>query len=112
MRPKGSGPLEGAEDLALEVMMSRAQPSPVSAFQAYREMLFHGPVYQRVKAIEALDEGAIVARVAPSPAGAFGAGQRWVVDPGLMDAVALEVMMSRAQPSPVSAFQAYREMLF
>ncbi|MEO0858928.1 MAG: hypothetical protein AAFY55_18955, partial [Bacteroidota bacterium] len=41
--------MEGAEDLALEVMMSRAQPSPVSAFQAYREMLFHGPVHHHLQ---------------------------------------------------------------
>lgn len=51
-------------------------------------MLFHGPEYQRVKDLEGLDQGAVVARVAPSPQGAFGAGTDWLIDPGLLDAVA------------------------
>ncbi len=88
LRPKESGALEGAEELALDVMMTRAKASPVSARRAYREMLFHGPAYQRVKDIEGLDAGGVIARVDPSPEGAFGAGRSWLVDPGLMDSVA------------------------
>ncbi|QFS84166.1 type I polyketide synthase [Roseivivax sp. THAF197b] len=88
LRPHGSGLPEGAEELALDVMMARAKASPVSARRAYREMLFHGPEYQRVKDLEGLDQGAVVARVAPSPQGAFGAGTDWLIDPGLLDAVA------------------------
>ncbi|MHA6326653.1 SDR family NAD(P)-dependent oxidoreductase [Roseivivax sp. CAU 1753] len=89
LRPKGSNaPLDGAEDLALDVMLTRAAASQVSARRAYREMLFHGPAYQCVKEIEGLDQGGVTARIHASPAGAFGAGNRWLVDPGLLDAVA------------------------
>ncbi|SFQ20794.1 polyketide-type polyunsaturated fatty acid synthase PfaA [Roseivivax halotolerans] len=89
LRPKtDAAMLDGIEDLALEVLMTRPAASPVSARAAYRDMLFHGSEYQRVKDLTGLDESGVSARIAPSPADAFGAGPGWTVDPGLLDAVA------------------------
>ncbi|MHA7875447.1 SDR family NAD(P)-dependent oxidoreductase [Roseivivax sp.] len=89
LRPTiGAAPLDGAEELAHDLLMTRAGPAGLTARGAYREMLFHGAEYQRVKEILGLDTGGVTARVAPSPPGSFGPGTGWLVDPGLLDAVA------------------------
>lgn len=104
LRPKNSDTLpEGAEELAMDVLMTQAGPAGVSAYQAYRDMLFHGPAYQRVKDIVQLGETGVVARVEPSRNGDFGSGNGWFVDPGLLDSVAqlawVWSMMTRKQPA-------------
>jgi acyl transferase domain-containing protein len=67
----------------------RAAPSPLSAHDAYRHLLFHGPAFQTVRRLIGLDRSGIVAEVAPSEPAEFlrdgcGAGG-WLFDPGLID---------------------------
>lgn len=63
--------------------------SPLSVAEAYQHRLFHGPRFQCLKRIVALNERGSRAQVSPSrPDGCMGAGCRgsWIIDPVLLDA--------------------------
>jgi hypothetical protein len=81
-------PDEAALDLANDILSLRTAAAPISAAEAYRKSLFHGPAYQVVKALAGLDARGVLAEVGPSRAGDFGAGDGWLFDPGLLDAAA------------------------
>ncbi len=72
-------------------------PMPVE--QAYRDWLFHGPVFQRIVSIEAIGpQGASAWLLPSSPSEALdGAGNaRWIVDPILVDgAFQMQVIWAR-----------------
>ena len=73
-------------------------PAPHAAKQlsvasAYDELLFHGPCFQVIEAIDGLSERGSVARVRPSRptewlSGVSEAHDRWTFDPALVDAAA------------------------
>lgn len=90
MAPRGPlpEPDPALVELAQDILALRAGPSPLSASEAYRRVLFHGPAYQVVKTLTGLDERGVLARVSPSRRGDFGAGDGWLFDPGLLDAAA------------------------
>jgi len=67
--------------------MPELPASPVTAAQAYREILSHGPRYQLVTEITGLGPAGMTARVRPSVPDAFGAGTA-LFDPGLVDVAA------------------------
>ena len=79
---------EAAQDLAADILATRPAATPLDARRAYRDLLFHGPCYQRIKHISGLDAGGADTRVQPSPAGSFGTHDGWIFDPGLLDAAA------------------------
>jgi NAD(P)-dependent dehydrogenase (short-subunit alcohol dehydrogenase family)/acyl carrier protein len=78
-----------------------APPFPLSIGDAYRDLLFHGPLFQGIEAIGALDErGASATLLASEPArcvaGADGA--QWLLDPVLLDsALQVQVLWARLQ---------------
>ena len=77
--PAAPAPLDGAP----------AFPMPVA--DAYRDLLFHGPLFQRVVSVEAMDERGLSAVVRSSAPGA-----RWWLDPVTVDcALQLQVVWAR-----------------
>jgi len=65
------------------------ESSPITAADAYRHRLFHGPRFHCLKEISALNECGVRARVSPSrPADVMAMKRRgsWIIDPILLDA--------------------------
>ncbi len=64
----------------------------LSAREAYRNLLFHGPCFQAVVSLTGLDERGAVAQVVPSDPAEFrtgvAPGSQWLFDPALIDAAA------------------------
>ena len=67
-------------------------PAPLTARQAYREVLSHGPCLQAVQCLVGMDATGIVADVAGNPPRALlrdaRPQDRWLFDPTLVDAAA------------------------
>lgn len=64
------------------------QPFPLSVEQAYREWLFHGPIFQGVQRIHGIDQTGIAATLVASPPGVCLAGVetgQWLIDPVVFD---------------------------
>jgi hypothetical protein len=74
-------------------------PFPMSVEAAYRELLFHGPLFQGIEAIEGMDERGAVSLLRPSDPGrcvAGADGARWLLDPVLIDsALQVQVIWAR-----------------
>jgi hypothetical protein len=61
----------------------------ISAEEAYRKWLFHGPRFQSIRRIEAMDEQGILATLEPSSPADCLQGEprgRWLIDPSVLDA--------------------------
>jgi hypothetical protein len=67
--------------------------------EAYRELLFHGPLFQRIAAIDGMDERGARALLRPSTPErcmAQADGLDWLLDPILLDsALQIEVLWAR-----------------
>jgi NAD(P)-dependent dehydrogenase (short-subunit alcohol dehydrogenase family) len=76
-------------------------PFPIEIEDAYRDLLFHGPLFRGILAIDAIDERGASALLAPSRPGACVAGadgMRWLLDPVLLDsALQVQVLWARLQ---------------
>jgi NAD(P)-dependent dehydrogenase (short-subunit alcohol dehydrogenase family) len=74
-------------------------PFAMSIDDAYRDLLFHGPLFQRIAAIEGMDERGAVSLLRPSdPRACLTAGEvsDWLLDPVLLDcALQLQVVWAR-----------------
>jgi NAD(P)-dependent dehydrogenase (short-subunit alcohol dehydrogenase family) len=69
--------------------------APVRIGEAYRDWLFHGPLFQTVTAIDALDERRMRARARPSNPQSFYPPAKttaWMFDPGITDG-ALQLLL-------------------
>jgi hypothetical protein len=81
--------------------LSGLSAARVSMEQAYRELLFHGPLLQGIESLEGCGEAGIAARVrtAPPPGEwiAHPLRQRWLADPLVLDS-AFQLMILWAQP--------------
>jgi acyl transferase domain-containing protein/NAD(P)H-dependent flavin oxidoreductase YrpB (nitropropane dioxygenase family)/NAD(P)-dependent dehydrogenase (short-subunit alcohol dehydrogenase family) len=81
--------------------MVGAPQFPMPIADAYRELLFHGPLFQAIEAIDAIDERGASALLRPSEAGRCVAGAdglRWLLDPVLLDsALQVQVLWARLQ---------------
>jgi acyl transferase domain-containing protein/NAD(P)H-dependent flavin oxidoreductase YrpB (nitropropane dioxygenase family)/NAD(P)-dependent dehydrogenase (short-subunit alcohol dehydrogenase family) len=83
---------------AAPASLGELAPFPMTVADAYRELLFHGPLFQNILAIEGMDHRgarAVVRATAPEDcvAGASGA---WWLDPVTMDcALQLQVIWAR-----------------
>ncbi len=93
---QASGPSVGAP-AALEELA----PFPLDIAAAYRELLFHGPLFQGILAIEGMDErGArsLLARSIPAESVDGTEGLRWLLDPIMLDsALQVQVLWARLQ---------------
>jgi NAD(P)-dependent dehydrogenase (short-subunit alcohol dehydrogenase family) len=77
-------------------------PFPMSIEDAYRDLLFHGPIFQRIVAIEGMDaRGARALLRASAPCEALAdpaEGAAWLLDPILLDAaLQVQVLWARLQ---------------
>jgi acyl transferase domain-containing protein/NAD(P)H-dependent flavin oxidoreductase YrpB (nitropropane dioxygenase family)/NAD(P)-dependent dehydrogenase (short-subunit alcohol dehydrogenase family) len=74
-------------------------PPPVDAAAAYRDLLFHGPLFQGIAAIEGMGEAGAVALLRRSTPAACLDGARggsWLLDPVLLDsALQMQVLWAR-----------------
>jgi NAD(P)-dependent dehydrogenase (short-subunit alcohol dehydrogenase family) len=86
-------------------------PSPVKIREAYDDWLFHGPVFQTITALDALNERHVWARAQPSTPQSFyppAKGAEWIFDPGVLDG-ALQLVLVRSRhmrdetPLPIRA---------
>jgi hypothetical protein len=86
-------------------------PFPLTVADAYRDLLFHGPLFQGVEAIDGIGpRGAVAQLRASSPTDCLhgaGPGTGWILDPVLIDcALQLQVLWARVQwditPLPAS----------
>jgi acyl transferase domain-containing protein/NAD(P)H-dependent flavin oxidoreductase YrpB (nitropropane dioxygenase family)/NADP-dependent 3-hydroxy acid dehydrogenase YdfG len=81
--------------------LAELAPFPLAIEDAYRDLLFHGPIFQGIVAIDGMDERGASAVLRPSQprhcvAGA--AGQQWLLDPVLLDsALQVQVLWARLQ---------------
>ncbi|HLH15494.1 MAG TPA: polyketide synthase dehydratase domain-containing protein, partial [Solirubrobacteraceae bacterium] len=79
--------------------LADAPPFPLAIEDAYRELLFHGPLFQGVEAIDAFDERGASALLRPSQPGRCVTGaeaMRWLLDPVLIDcALQVQVLWAR-----------------
>ena len=76
-------------------------PFPLTAAEAYQELLFHGPIFQGIAGIAGLDERGASALLSPSEPGACVAGAEglcWLLDPVLLDcALQVQLLWTRRQ---------------
>jgi NAD(P)-dependent dehydrogenase (short-subunit alcohol dehydrogenase family) len=74
---------------------------PIGIEEAYRDLLFHGPLFQGIVAIEGMDELGAASLLRPSQPGRCVAGAdglRWLLDPVLLDsALQIQVLWARLQ---------------
>jgi Polyketide synthase dehydratase N-terminal domain len=74
---------------------------PLAVEDAYRELLFHGPLFQGVTAVEGMDERGAATLLRPSVPErcVTGAGGlQWLLDPVLLDsALQIQVLWARLQ---------------
>jgi hypothetical protein len=91
-----------------------ARPFPMSVTDAYRDLLFHGPLFQGIETIAGMDERGATAQLHPSAPGACvrgGHGEAWLLDPVLIDcALQMQLLWTRLHwevtllPSELSAY--------
>jgi Polyketide synthase dehydratase len=70
--------------------LAHLPPFPMDVETAYRDLLFHGPAFHRIVAVEGMDERGARALLRPSPPG------DWLLDPMLIDgALQIQVIWAR-----------------
>src|SRR5581483_11027444 len=95
--------LRGANVPAREVAdvapLADLPPFPMSVADAYRELLFHGPLFQRIASIDGMDErgaSSVLLPSTPSSCLRTAPASGWLVDPVLVDcALQLQVIWAR-----------------
>jgi hypothetical protein len=79
--------------------LEQLAPFPMSMDDAYRDLLFHGPLFRGIDAIEGIDEHGAAALLRPSlpgPCVAGADGLEWLLDPVLLDcALQVQVIWAR-----------------
>ena len=90
---------EPPPDPEVPVDLPDLPPFPMGVADAYRELLFHGPLFHGIAAIDGMDDRGSTAQLRPSTpeacvAGAAGGG--WLLDPVLLDsALQVQVLWAR-----------------
>ncbi len=108
-------PTERPPDMPAE--LSALPPLSLPIADIYRDLLFHGPHFQRLAAVTGLDaRGASAVAIPSARAGGsdIGAGSSWLLDPVLVDcSFQLQVIWSRLQwdmlllPAELAAFRIF-----
>jgi len=77
------------------------EPFPMTVAEAYRDLLFHGPLFQGIQEIDGLDERGASATLrgsAPAECVRDAGGAGWLLDPVLVDsALQVQVLWARLQ---------------
>jgi NAD(P)-dependent dehydrogenase (short-subunit alcohol dehydrogenase family)/acyl carrier protein len=93
--------LGAAEDSRPPSPLTELTEFPMTLADAYRDLLFHGPIFQVIESIDGLDGRGATARLRPSDAGRCVAGAdglRWLLDPVMLDgALQVQVLWARLQ---------------
>jgi hypothetical protein len=96
LRPAGS-----AAEIPQVAPFGELAPFPMTVAEAYRDLLFHGPLFQRIASIDGMDERGASAVILPStPGGCLrgSSGATWLLDPVMVDcAFQLQVVWARQQ---------------
>jgi hypothetical protein len=105
--PTGPRDLPGMHDptrpglAARPAPLAELKPFPLTLEGAYRDLLFHGPLFQGITAIDGMDErgASAVLRASQAAQCVTGAGDaRWLLDPVLLDsALQIQVLWARLQ---------------
>lgn len=93
---------------------SGVRPFPMSAHDAYRQMLFHGPRFQCIGEIEGMHDEGIMASIIPSAPQhllANASADQWLIDPVVIDSgPQLAILWSRVHADMTalpSSFRSY-----
>ncbi len=96
--PDVGRPLDGHPEPA---GLPQLAPFELAVEDAYRNLLFHGPLFQGIVAVEGMDARGASARLRASQPGqcvAGGDGKPWLIDPVLLDsALQMQVLWARLQ---------------
>ncbi len=105
--PAGARDLPGLHDptrpglAARPAPLAELKPFPLALEDAYRDLLFHGPLFQGITAIDGMDERGASAMLRPSQAAqcvAGAEGMQWLLDPVMLDsALQIQVLWARLQ---------------
>ena len=99
--PRFAGGRTGAAAHPAPVAIADLKPFPIPIEDAYRDLLFHGPLFQGIMAIDGMDERGASALLRPSRPGRCVAGAdelNWLLDPVLLDsALQIQVLWARLQ---------------
>jgi acyl transferase domain-containing protein/NAD(P)H-dependent flavin oxidoreductase YrpB (nitropropane dioxygenase family)/short-subunit dehydrogenase len=86
---------------SLPAVLADLTAFPMRVEDAYRDLLFHGPLFQGIVAIDGMDERGASALLRPSQPGqcvAGADGRQWLLDPVLLDtALQIQVVWARMQ---------------
>ena len=90
-----------AVDAGTPAALEDLSPFPIDIAGAYSELLFHGPLFQGILAIEGMDERGArsrLARSSPSASVDGAEGLDWLLDPIMIDsALQVQVLWARLQ---------------
>ena len=99
--PRFARGLPGRASHEAPAPLADPRPFPIEIEDAYRDLLFHGPLFHGIVAIDAMDEQGASALLAPSRPGPCVAGtdgMQWLLDPVLLDsALQVQVLWARLQ---------------
>src|SRR5262249_25321506 len=99
--PRFARARHGAASHEPPASLADPSPFPIEIEDAYRDLLFHGPLFHGIVSIDAMDEQGASALLAPSRPGPCVAGtdgMRWLLDPVLLDsALQVQVLWARLQ---------------
>jgi acyl transferase domain-containing protein/NAD(P)H-dependent flavin oxidoreductase YrpB (nitropropane dioxygenase family)/NAD(P)-dependent dehydrogenase (short-subunit alcohol dehydrogenase family) len=99
--PRFAGGRTDTATHAAPTAIADLKPFPMPIEAAYRDLLFHGPLFQGIVAIDGMDERGSSALLRPSRPGRCVAGAdelSWLLDPVLLDsALQIQVLWARLQ---------------
>ena len=99
--PRFARARQGAASHEAPAALADPSPFPFEIEDAYRDLLFHGPLFHGIVEIDAIDEqgaSALLAPSSPGPCVAGTDGMRWLLDPVLLDsALQVQVLWARLQ---------------
>jgi hypothetical protein len=117
----GAGPRGSVSASSIPTLQEPTGPLPIGIAAAYREWLFHGPLFQAIVSVEAIGPAGARAMLRPSDPGACLGGRPagdWLIDPIVIDsALQMQVLWARLHwdvtllPASIGAFRRVAQRL-
>jgi hypothetical protein len=117
----GAGPRGSVSGASIPTLQEPTGPLPIGIAAAYREWLFHGPLFQAIVSVEAIGPAGARAMLRPSDPGACLGGRPagdWLIDPIVIDsALQMQVVWARLHwdvtllPASIGAFRRVAQRL-